>query len=121
MSEQQVRGVNNTRQSREEYDRLWSGTWGDLQHYGPVHRHQRHAVIALIGKLDIQSVLDVGCGSGENLAALASAMPHLALSGVDVSTEALMLASKRTPNIRLRELDVQHEKLNEHFDLVLSI
>jgi hypothetical protein len=48
-------------------------------------------------------------------------MPHLALSGVDVSTEALMLASKRTPNIRLRELDVQHEKLNEHFDLVLSI
>jgi SAM-dependent methyltransferase len=121
MSKWKLSGAGNTQQSREEYDRLWSGAWGDLQQYGPVHRHQRQALIGLIAKLNVHSVLDVGCGSGENLAALADAMPQLELSGVDVSTEALALASKRTRNIRLRELDAQCERLDERFDLVLSI
>jgi SAM-dependent methyltransferase len=111
----------HTQQSREEYDRLWSGAWGDLQHYGPVHRHQRKALVNLIGRLDVQSVLDVGCGSGENLAALAGTMPHLTLSGADVSPEALALAGKRARGVRLHQLDVQSEKLNEQFDLVISI
>jgi len=119
-SKSQISGID-TQQSREEYDRLWSGTWGDLQHYGPVHRHQREAVIDLVRKLNVNTVLDVGCGSGENLAALAIAMPHLVLSGVDISPEALSLAKKRTHNIQLRELNVQSESLNEQFDLVLSI
>jgi len=113
--------MSNTQQVREEYDRLWSSAWGDLQRYGPVHCHQRKALVALVAKLDVQSVLDVGCGSGENLVALAEAMPHLRLSGVDVSSEALALAAKRGPNIPLHQLDVQREKLDAHFDLVVSL
>jgi SAM-dependent methyltransferase len=72
-------------------------------------------------KLEVRSVLDVGCGSGETLAALLRAMPHLALSGVDVSPQALSLAAHRVPGARLHELDAQREKLEEHFDLVLSM
>ena len=107
--------------SREGYDRLWKETWGDLQRLGPVHRHQRAALIALVTKLEVRTVLDVGCGSGENLAALARTMPHLALSGVDVSPEALSLAAQRARGVRLRELDAQRNKLDERFDLVMAL
>jgi SAM-dependent methyltransferase len=86
-----------------------------------VHRHHREAVIALVTKLNVRSVLDVGCGSGENLAALASKMPHLALSGVDVSPEALALAGRRAPSARFHELDAQQGRLDERFDLVMAV
>jgi SAM-dependent methyltransferase len=105
--------------SLETYDRLWTETWGDQQNFGPVHRRQREALLRLITKLDIANVLDVGCGSGGNLASLAQAMPHLTLTGVDVSREALALAAKRVPGGSFRQLDAQKEKLDERFDLVL--
>ena len=107
--------------SQEVYDRLWKEAWGDLQRLGPVHRHQRKALIALITKLGVRSVLDVGCGSGENLVALSRAMSHLELAGVDISPEALTLASRRVLGARLRELDAQRHKLDERFDLVMAI
>lgn len=105
--------------SLETYDRLWSGTWGDQQRYGPVHRHQRAALLKLIASLDVATVLDVGCGSGDNLAALSHSMPHLALFGVDVSPQALALAAQHVPKASFRQLDAQREKLDQSFDLVL--
>jgi len=107
--------------TREKYDQLWSGTWGDIQRLGPVHRRQTEALLKLIAKLKVRTVLDVGCGSGDNLAALKRAMPHLELSGVDVSPEALALAAKRVPGANLRELDIQRENLKQPFDLVMAI
>lgn len=79
----------------------------------------RQVLLTLITKLEPVSVLDVGCGSGGNLAALAHVMPHVVLSGVDVSPEALALAAQRVPSASFRQLDAQKEKLNERFDLVL--
>lgn len=105
--------------SLETYDQLWTKTWGDQQSFGPVHRRQREELLKQITKLDIFSVLDVGCGSGGNLAALAHAMPHLVLSGVDVSPQALALAAQRVPSASFRQLDAQKERLEERFDLVL--
>ena len=105
--------------SLEAYDQLWTKTWGDQQTFGPVHRRMRHVLLALIAKLSPTSVLDVGCGSGSNLAAIAEILPRAALSGVDLSPEALALAAQRVPNARFRQLDAQKEKLDEQFDLVL--
>jgi SAM-dependent methyltransferase len=105
--------------TKETYDRLWGESWGDQQRVGPVHRRQRDALVKLISKLDVRTVLDVGCGSGDNLSALANAMPQLALSGVDVSQEALALAARRVPNATLRQLNLQQEKLDEKFDVVM--
>jgi SAM-dependent methyltransferase len=107
--------------SREAYNRLWRETWGDVQRLGPVQRHQREVLTALVAKLKVRSVLDVGCGSGDNLAALARALPHLELCGADLSPEALALAARCAPGVRLRELDVQRDKLDEHFDLVMAV
>jgi len=92
-----------------------------MQRFGPVHRHQTEEILDLIGKLRARTVLDVGCGSGDNLAALSRAMPQLELYGADVSPEALALAAQRAPGAGLREFDVQTTKADEQFDLVMAI
>jgi SAM-dependent methyltransferase len=105
--------------SVETYDRLWAENWGDQQRYGPVHRRQREALVKQIIKLNPASVLDVGCGSGDNLEALAQAMPHLVLAGMDVSRDALTQAARRVPCATFKQLDAQKERLDDRFDLVL--
>ena len=102
------------------YDELWRTTWGDMQRFGPVHRHTLENLVRTVSSLDVRSVLDVGCGSGENLAALA-AVGRYELTGIDIAREALNLAKQRVPAARLLQLDVQSGALPERFDLVISI
>jgi 2-polyprenyl-3-methyl-5-hydroxy-6-metoxy-1,4-benzoquinol methylase len=106
--------------SNRPYDQLWTSAWGDMQHQGPVHRRQREALLKTIASLAPRSILDVGCGSGDNLAAIAATMPDVALTGTDVSTEALDLAAHRVPSADLHLLDAQKETIAGQFDLVLS-
>lgn len=102
------------------YDELWRETWGDMQRVGPVHRHILEDMVRTVTSLDVKSVLDVGCGSGENLRALAG-LARYELAGIDISEEALKLASHRVPQARLEQLDVQRDALPKRFDLVMSI
>lgn len=113
--------MDMTNLDQANYDKLWTRAWGDMQRLGPVHRRQREALLKLIATLDVKTVLDVGCGSGENLAGLAESIPNLTLTGIDFSSEALALAAKRAPGAKLRQLDAQNECLDERFDLVMSI
>lgn len=106
--------------SRDAYDQLWRSAWGDMQHVGPVHRHIREDLLRTVAALDVRTILDVGCGGGDNLAALAAAGRY-ELAGVDISEEALAIARQRVPAARLARLDVQREALPEQFDLVISI
>jgi 2-polyprenyl-3-methyl-5-hydroxy-6-metoxy-1,4-benzoquinol methylase len=103
----------------EQYDDLWSDTWGDMQAFGPVHRHSCRRLVELVAELPVRTVLDVGCGSGENLRALAHAGSYR-LAGVDVSDKALERARVVVPDAVLHCLDVQTRKLDETFDLVMS-
>jgi 2-polyprenyl-3-methyl-5-hydroxy-6-metoxy-1,4-benzoquinol methylase len=110
-----------TTAAQPSYDELWKGYWGDMQRLGPVHRHIREDIVSRVKNLDVRSILDVGCGSGENLAALA-AVGRYELSGVDVSKEGIELARKAVPGAHLLEvLDVERRALPEKFDLVMSI
>jgi SAM-dependent methyltransferase len=102
------------------YDELWRSYWGDMQRYGPVHRHTREDLLGIVGRLDVESILDVGCGSGENLHALAETGRYK-LAGVDVSREALELAHARVPSARLSLLNIQERALRSRFDLVMSV
>jgi len=69
-----------------------------------------------------QNVLDVGCGTGALLKALAKAYPGVALAGVDSTQEMLAVARQRLPEaIRLKQAGA--EKLpfdNKSFDMVIS-
>ena len=102
------------------YDELWRTAWGDMQRFGPVHRHTLERMVQTVASLDVRTVLDVGCGSGDNLVALA-ALGRYELAGADISQAALDLASPRLPSARLFPLDIQRDSLAEQFDLVMSI
>src|SRR5438093_9999192 len=91
-----------------------------MQRFGPVHRHIQDDLVRVVSALDVRSILDVGCGSGENLARLAG-LDRYELSGTDVSDEALTLAERNAPNARLVRLDIERQALPDRFDLVMSI
>jgi SAM-dependent methyltransferase len=106
--------------SSPSYDALWRTTWGDMQRLGPVHRHIQDDLVRVVSGLDVRSIVDVGCGSGENLARLAG-LGRYELCGTDVSDEALALAERNVPGVRLVRLDIERQALPERFDLVTSI
>lgn len=102
------------------YDKLWRTAWGDLQRCGPVHRHTVKQLTQVVSSLDVQTILDVGCGAGDCLARLAD-FNRYALTGLDVSQEALSLAGARAPSARFVRLDIEHEMLPTRFDLIMSV
>lgn len=102
------------------YERLWRTTWGDLQCLGPVHRHLQKHLAGVVSSLKVRRILEVGCGSGTNLAVLAASGDY-ELTGADIAPEALDLARQRLPQARLLLLDIEKEALPEQFDLVLSL
>jgi 2-polyprenyl-3-methyl-5-hydroxy-6-metoxy-1,4-benzoquinol methylase len=92
-----------------------------MQRLGPVHRHVREDIVRRVSALDVHTVLDVGCGSGENLTALA-ALGRYEVSGVDISEEGIELARKHVPSAHVMSvLNVEERALHERFDLVMSI
>jgi trans-aconitate methyltransferase len=91
-----------------------------MQAFGPVHRHALERLVTTVGELHVRSVLDVGCGSGQNLRALAASRAYH-LAGIDVSDKALERARAAVPDAELHCMDVQVEKLDEQFDLVISL
>lgn len=102
------------------YNELWTSKWGDMQHWGPVHRHSMQVIYRDVTALtSVRTILDAGCGSGENLAILGMANKY-ELTGSDFSEEALKLASRRIPGTRLLGLDLEQAHLSETFDLVMS-
>ncbi len=69
-----------------------------------------------------QRVLEIGCGTGHNLALLGRAFPSAKLTGVDLSTDMLAIAEKklRVLSDRLSLRQQRYESpLNEGFDLVI--
>jgi len=106
--------------NKHSYDELWKTAWGDMQRVGPVHRHTLDNLVRKVSTLDVRRVLDVGCGSGENLAALA-AQNRYELTGMDISEAALSLARSRVGSARLFVSDITRETLPERFDLIISV
>jgi 3' terminal RNA ribose 2'-O-methyltransferase Hen1 len=61
----------------------------------PLAEQRRRAVRAELGRSGAARVLDLGCGAGALLADLAKEQRYTQLVGVDVSTQALAMASRR--------------------------
>jgi SAM-dependent methyltransferase len=98
----------------EQYDRVWRETYGDMQDRGPVHRHMRRLLANLLGDLDYEDALEVGCGAGHNFDLLGGP-----ITGADVSPEALRLARERGAG-EIIELDIESARLERSWDLVFS-
>ena len=101
------------------YDDVWRDAYGDMQEHGPAHRHMRRLLAEILRGLEYESVVDVGCGAGDNLSLLCEGRTVRRVAGVDVSEEALARARRRTAAEYTR-LDIQTDRLPDRFDLVFS-
>lgn len=101
----------------EDYNKIWREVYGDIQRYGPVHRHMRRLFGGLLSQLNYETAIDVGCGSGDNLMLIGYNKNLKRLVGTDISEEAIKHASKKV-SAEYKILDIQKEYISENFDLV---
>lgn len=85
---------------------------------------RREIIRALPAELRPDSVLEVGCGTGANLAALARRFPTARITGLDASADMLLRARRRTVPLGERVGLVHRPYLapeagGEGFDLIL--
>ncbi|HEU5328182.1 MAG TPA: class I SAM-dependent methyltransferase [Thermomicrobiales bacterium] len=75
----------------------------------------------LIAGLDIQTVLDAGCGEGFVLRFLRASQPQLRLIGIDLDANAAALARRVAGDVPVGVGDLYHLPFRDNaFDLVLS-
>lgn len=67
---------------------------------------------------DAGRYLEIGCGTGFVLGAVARAFPDMACSGSEIFTEGLGIAATRAPGAQLFQMDARSIPFVSHFDLV---
>lgn len=107
--------------TRTTYDDLSTAAQNAMQTIGPARCHVQSGLVRVVDSLDVVSVLDVRCGTGDNLASLAGSAKRYELTGADVSTEALRTAALRVPAANLKLVDIQDRSLGERYDLVMAV
>jgi SAM-dependent methyltransferase len=66
----------------------------------------------------VETLLDVGCGTGANLPRLAE---HLEVAGLDLSEDMLDIARSRCPDVPVTQGDMRLFDLNRTFDSVVCL
>ncbi|MDQ6832938.1 MAG: class I SAM-dependent methyltransferase [Chloroflexota bacterium] len=103
-----------------DYNTVWANVYGDMQHAGPVHRHMKRIASGLLAPLDYASILDVGCGPGDNIPMLSRGRQLKRITGTDISTWAIEQARAKFPDGDFHAFDIEQEKLDGQWDLVYS-
>jgi SAM-dependent methyltransferase len=67
---------------------------------------------------NVESMLEIGCGTGFVLSGIASEFPTVNLYGSEIFTEGLAFASRRAPNAKLMQMDARHIPFIEEFDVI---
>jgi SAM-dependent methyltransferase len=116
-----VREPEACEQDEAVYDALWDQKWGDLQKFGPTSRHQRRIIAALLDPLQMESVLDVGCGEGSLLAFISSRYHCSRLAGLDLAESAIEQARRNCPTASYFVGAVSALPQEQPFDLVTCI
>jgi SAM-dependent methyltransferase len=102
-----------------DYDRMWEEVYGDLQDFGPTHRHLGRLLRRVLAPLEYESVLDVGVGFGHNLPVLTAGRSLTKVAGIDVSQLAVEHVRTRWSG-DFQRLDITTEALPARYDLVFS-
>jgi len=82
-------------------------------------------LIAKLGLLGSESILDIGCGDGRISARLAAKVKHGSVVGIDLSESMIrhaiaLFPSDRYPNLSFRLMDATEMDLPEKFDIAFS-
>jgi hypothetical protein len=104
-----------------DYEDVWREVWGDMQHYGPVHRHHRRIFFDLLRSIDVNdvnSIAEFGCGEGSNLISVGQQFPNAEVYGFDISETALERARSHGKG-QFSILDIQKDVPGRCFDLTI--
>ncbi len=74
-----------------------------------------------IGKINPQTLIDLGCGEGFLEKYLKDQNLVLDITAVDINTNALQYAKKNNPGVKFLEGDILSLKIKERFDLVVML
>jgi SAM-dependent methyltransferase len=102
------------------YDEQWARL-GDFLRYNPGARHRRRLVRKALRAAGFRDgmLLDVGCGLGEMAGFLAERLPHVSITGVDLSPLAIERCRQARPRQRWIVADVTTDELPHGFDAVV--
>ncbi len=104
---------------KDTYDKLYRGN-RDL--WGPEHRQELVTLLQHIGEGHGRSALDIGSGNGQNLIFLAQ--HGFAVTGIDVSSEAIKNAKKNMEDKKVAGTfvvgDVMKTGIQGTFDVIMS-
>jgi ubiquinone/menaquinone biosynthesis C-methylase UbiE len=123
-----VGAPDHKQRSRAAFDRQ-APTY-DTAGFGRHARRLHDEVVAAAESFQFAAVLDVGCGTGATLEAIALTHPHVCASGIDLSEEMIARARTRLTGvgdrpggpIDLRVADAEHLPLrDEAVDLVVCV
>lgn len=67
---------------------------------------------------DVQSFLEIGCGTGFVLSGVRGAFPSVELSGSEVFTAGLSFAAQRVPSARFYQMDARSIPFRDEFDVI---
>lgn len=68
--------------------------------------------------LGFQSYLEIGCGTGFVLSAVARQYPSVQLNGSEIFVSGLGFAAERLPGVKLMQMDARHIPFDNEFDVI---
>lgn len=90
--------------------RYWENRYRNKGTSGEGLRHERaflvERVTKAIRRFDIETILDVGVGTGELATAILATSPHVQYEAFDISPTAVARAKRRLPNIQISVRDM---------------
>ena len=97
--------------------------FGVLSEYESHHfwfRARNELIVAALGRhvRGLGTFLEIGCGTGAVLSAIAAAFPAATLMGTELSTAGLKVAAGRLGAARLMQMDARHIPYEAEFDAI---
>jgi trans-aconitate methyltransferase len=90
----------------------------------PAHEAQAAALMDAVGRKQVSSILEVGCGFGRIGTLLTEKWPNATYMGIDISPDRIVEASANLPadgRVTLAEADLFDFDTDESFDLVVAV
>jgi SAM-dependent methyltransferase len=106
--------------TRESFDRDLFEPLADVEERSFWFRARNRLIVSTFRRhfADARSFLEVGCGGGVVLAAIAEALPDIRLVGGELYEEGLAVARRRLPDVELKALDARNLPYEDEFDVV---